>query len=255
MKKRNLTERAEREETKMKLFTMSFDDGTIQDRRFVKLIENYDLKCTFNLNSGLFRTKHDIVHEGILVCHDEIAGTEVQELYRNHEIAVHTVTHPNLLNCTKEQIIAEVKDDYDRLTELSGKEIIGMAYPGGPFYNEFVIQTILENTPIRYARTINSHHGFCFPENYMEWHPTCHQNDEKLMDLTEQFLEADDKEQDLLFYLWGHSFEFDKFGSWERFEDFLREISGHSEVCYVTNGEIYRMRERFRIGTNSSHEK
>ena len=38
----------------MKYFTMSFDDGTIQDRRFVKILNNYGLKCTFNLNSGLF---------------------------------------------------------------------------------------------------------------------------------------------------------------------------------------------------------
>lgn len=220
---------------------MSFDDGTIQDRRFVTLIEKYDLKCTFNLNSGLFGTKHDIVHEGIQVCHDEIEASEVRELYKNHEIAVHTVTHPNLLNCSKEEIIEEVKEDYDRLTELSGKEIIGMAYPGGPFYNEFVIQTILENTPIRYARTINSHHGFQFPENFMEWHPTCHQNDGRLMELAEKFLEADAQE-DRLFYLWGHSFEFDKFKSWERFEEFLKEISGHRDVRYLTNGEVFRMK-------------
>ena len=93
----------------MKYFTMSFDDGTIQDRRFVKILNNYGLKCTFNLNSGLFGKKHDIVHEGIKVCHDEIDPCEVHELYAGHEIAAHTVTHPNLLNCSPEEVIHQVK--------------------------------------------------------------------------------------------------------------------------------------------------
>ena len=34
-------------------FLISFDDGTIYDRRFVTLLNQYHLKGTFNLNSGL----------------------------------------------------------------------------------------------------------------------------------------------------------------------------------------------------------
>lgn len=73
-----------------KMLTLSFDDGTVQDRRFIELIDKYNLRATFNLNSGFFGQKHDIIHEGIKVCHDEVEADEVRQLYRNHEIAVHT---------------------------------------------------------------------------------------------------------------------------------------------------------------------
>lgn len=36
-----------------KWMTFSFDDGTVQDRRLVALLDQYGLKGTFNLNSGL----------------------------------------------------------------------------------------------------------------------------------------------------------------------------------------------------------
>ena len=224
-----------------KMFTMSFDDGTVQDKRFIALIDKYNLRATFNLNSGFFGQKHRIVHQGIDVCHDEVEREEVRQLYRNHEVAVHTLTHPNLKRTADDsEVIRQVKEDYDALTELSGKEIIGMAYPcGGDCYDERVIKLITENTPVRYARTTNSHHTFALPENFMEWHPTCHQNDELLMKLGEDFINAEPTE-DMLFYLWGHSFEFDKYESWERFEAFCELISGRREITYMTNGEVYR---------------
>lgn len=36
-----------------KIFLLSFDDGTIYDKRFVELLNKYNIPCTFNLNSGL----------------------------------------------------------------------------------------------------------------------------------------------------------------------------------------------------------
>lgn len=225
-----------------KYFTMSFDDGTIQDRRFVEIIDRYNLKCTFNLNSGLFGKKHRIMHDGFDVCHDEIEENEVKELYKNHEIAVHTVTHPNLLKCSKERIISEVNDDYEKLTQLSGKEdIIGMAYPGGPYYDENVIATILENTKVRYARTVASTHSFDAPTRFMEWHPTACIKEKEVFSLAEQFIDAQPNGADMLFYVWGHSFELDKHKEdWSEFERFCKLISGKDDINYVTNGEFYR---------------
>ena len=36
---------------KPKAFTMSYDDGVVQDRRFSDVISKYGIKCTFNLNN------------------------------------------------------------------------------------------------------------------------------------------------------------------------------------------------------------
>ncbi len=224
----------------MKYFTMSFDDGTVQDRRFVEILNKYGLKCTFNLNSGLFGNKHDIVHGGIKVNHDEIEVCEVAELYKGHEIAVHTVTHPNLLNCDEAEVIHQVKDDADALEKLCGYKLIGMAYPGGPYFNDETIRIIRENTDIIYARAVGSHFTLEMPKKLMAWYPSCyfHPNEyEQLDQLTEEFLSygGDD---DKLFYLWGHSFEFDKFDNWDKLEEFCGRISGKQDVAYVTNREV-----------------
>ena len=37
-----------------KYFTISFDDGTEQDRRLIELMEKYGIKGTFNISSGIF---------------------------------------------------------------------------------------------------------------------------------------------------------------------------------------------------------
>ena len=37
----------------MKIVSLSFDDGTIYDKRFIDLLNKYGLRATFNLNSGL----------------------------------------------------------------------------------------------------------------------------------------------------------------------------------------------------------
>lgn len=40
-----------------KLFTVSYDDGTEQDCRIIALMEQYGIKGTFNISSGLFGKK------------------------------------------------------------------------------------------------------------------------------------------------------------------------------------------------------
>lgn len=221
-----------------KILTLSFDDGTMQDVRLVGILNRYGLKCTFNLNSGLLGQKHRIIHEGIDCDHTEITGDMVHDLYQGHEIAVHTVHHPKLTDLSKDEIIREVKGDQEALEALWGQPIRGMAYPGGPFFNEFVISTILENTPITYARTTNSHRTFQLPKRFMEWNPTCHQNDSQLFSLAEQFLNGE-PDGIQLFYLWGHSFEFDKFQSWDAFERFCSLMADHREtISFMTNGQV-----------------
>ncbi|MFR6641754.1 MAG: polysaccharide deacetylase family protein [Christensenellales bacterium] len=68
---------------KAKAVTFSYDDGSTNDRRLVKIFNDHGLKATFNLNSGRIRTGDEWS-----VCEDELL-----DLYRGHEIAVHGVEH------------------------------------------------------------------------------------------------------------------------------------------------------------------
>ena len=138
-------------------------------------------------------------------------------------------------------MIHEVADDCRALEELTGQQILGMAYPGaGLYYTQEVADIIRENTQIRYARGCKNHHTFKLPENLMLWEPTCHQNDSQLLELGRAFVQADASEEDLLFYVWGHSFEFEKFKSWDLFERFCEMMAGKPDIEYVTNGEVAR---------------
>ena len=83
---------------KLKAFTLSYDDGVTQDIRLIELLEKYNLKCTFNLNSGLgYRA-------------NRIDNDKIREIYKNHEVAVHTKTHPNLTGLDDNEVINQVEN-------------------------------------------------------------------------------------------------------------------------------------------------
>ena len=43
----------------------------------------------------------------------------------------------------------------------------------------------------------------------------------------------------MVFYLWGHSYEFDGGNNWEIIEEFAKFMGGREDIWYATNGEIY----------------
>lgn len=53
---------------------------------------------------------------------------------------------------------------------------------------------------------------------------------------TDAFLETSDELA--LFYLWGHSYEFDGNHNWDLIEAFARRMAGREEIWYATNGAI-----------------
>lgn len=61
------------------------------------------------------------------------------------------------------------------------------------------------------------------------------------MELAKQFAEKQQKQisENLMFYLWGHSFEFDDQDNWEVMEEFARYIGRRDDIWYATNIEVY----------------
>jgi hypothetical protein len=58
-----------------------------------------------------------------------------------------------------------------------------------------------------------------------------------LMALGEKFISLQaDRPQ--LYYVWGHSYEFDLDDGWNRFEEFCRMIAGKDDIAYLTNREV-----------------
>ena len=42
-----------------------------------------------------------------------------------------------------------------------------------------------------------------------------------------------------MFYLWGHSYEFNDDNNWELIEEFCKRVANRQDVWYATNVEIY----------------
>ena len=220
-------------EFRKKALTLSYDDGVTQDIRLMEILDRYGLKCTFNLNS-CFLQSDDEDYAG----RRHLTRTEALNLYgpSKHEVALHTHTHPFLDILPKGNAAWEITENRQILEKLFGRIITGMAYPMGT-YNDAVLNT-LSDCGVSYARTVESTHSFDLPKEWLRLHPTCHHKDEMLPLLCEEFLSMKVKHMSQMFYLWGHSYEFDDSNNWNIIEDFCEKMSGHNEIWYATNGEI-----------------
>ena len=225
----------------MKAVTFSYDDGTVQDKRLVEIFNTYGLKATFNINSDLLGSKRTINVDHVPVCHDKLDPKDLRYVFDGHEIAGHTLTHPRLTDIPDDnEVIRQVEEDRLRLSELAGYDVVGFAYPcGGVNCDSRVSQLIRENTGIKYCRTIISSHSFDIQTNLYEFNPTVHHHREwdKMYELADKFISSDPQTPQI-FYIWGHSFEFDIRDDWERFREFCRMISGKNDIFYGTNKEI-----------------
>jgi hypothetical protein len=59
------------------------------------------------------------------------------------------------------------------------------------------------------------------------------------MQLVDRFLNETPRHPNpKLFYLWGHTYEFETNNNWEVIEEFASYIGGRENIFYATNGEI-----------------
>ena len=223
-----------------KAITFSFDDGVTQDIRLIELLNKYNLKCTFNVNSELLSKKGIIVCNDKKISHYKVHCDDLKYIYEGHEIAVHTLTHPNLTQCDDLEVIRQVETDRINLSQLIGYEVVGMAYPcGGVNNDERVAKIIKENTGVKYCRTIAANNCFDLQENIYRFNPTVHcVNFEDMLKLGQEFIELEPVTPKL-FYVWGHSYEMDfKSDYWVKLEEFFKLISNKKDIFYGTNKEV-----------------
>ena len=222
-----------------KAFTLSYDDGVIQDRRLVKLFEEYGAKGTFNLNYGVLGYKNSNGPFDI----SKIEKEEVKDLYRNQEVGGHGLYHSDLSNLGEPYSMYEIIDDKAGLEKLVERPLKMFAYPFG-FYNDKVVEQ-LRIAGYKGARTVKSTYAFDLPEKPLILDPTCHHKDERLMELARDFCEKPSLKPQL-FYVWGHAYEFDGDNNWNVIEELLKYMSGFKDrIWFATNGEILSYLEAY----------
>lgn len=208
-----------------KALTMSYDDGCAADKRLAQIFNKYNIKGTFHLNSKRLNSAGSLSED------------DIKTFFQNHEISAHTWSHPFPNYVPKESLIFEIYRDRQILEEVAGYPVRGMSYPYGN-YNQEVISEF-RALGMEYSRTTKSTNSYDIPADFMEWHPTCHHKGDILNKL-EYFKNPPRRIPNLmLFYVWGHAFEFDNDKNWELIEEFCEKASKLENVWFATNIEIY----------------
>ena len=228
---------------KPKAFTLSYDDGVEQDAKFIEICDKYGLKATFNLNSALYTPEGTVFPKGRI--HRRLTKAAASELYgkNGHEVATHAATHPWLEKLSVPNATYEIITDREALEEQFGGIVRGHAYPYGT-YSDTVVEC-LRNCGIVYARTTKATHSFEIPTDWLRLHPTCHHDDAKAIELTNNFV-ALKNEAPKLFYMWGHTYEFEDKNNWKHFEEIAELISGKDDIWYANNIDVYNYVEAYR---------
>lgn len=234
-------------EGRAKCLTLSYDDGVAQDLRLCALMKQYGIAGTFNISSGLYAP------EGTVFDDERPRGRmtleKCREVYLSSplfEVATHGLHHTHCATLPTSEAVYEILTDRRNLEAQFGILCRGHAYPYGSRSPELA-QT-LACCGIAYARIIRPTYQFTTPmeQGFWEFHPTCHHKDPRLPELTEKFLTEEVRNGPYLFYVWGHSYEFDRDNNWNVIAEFFEKVSGKPDVWYATNIQIYDYVQSYR---------
>lgn len=233
-----------------KAVTFSYDDGVVFDEKLIDIFNKYGIKATFNLTAV---NKNEEIptwttERGLPIRGYNFLNEKNVRIYDGHEIAGHTRHHYWLNKIDDKTLEEEILGNRDDLERVFGRKINGIAYPFNTYDDRAV--NILRENGFMYAREGRETHSFDLQEDLLRFRPTCHHNDPMLFELAEEFINAE--YDDLkIFYIWGHSYEFEDDNNWDRIEKLCRLISGKDDILYGTNSEVFLLQkewEKFNYG-------
>jgi rhamnosyl/mannosyltransferase len=229
------------------IVTTSWDDGHKLDIRLAALLKKYNVPGTFYVSPR----DHEIKKS------DRLTDAQIKEIDADgFEIGAHTMTHPRLTAVTDTQARREMQQSKNYLEKLLGKPVLSFCYPGGNYLKHHV--TMAAEVGFAYARTVKrfsfglrgplqeSHTSVNTYNHYQDlwkifkfagYNPLKVPYYFHWENLAKAMFDKVQKEGGI-FHLWGHSWEVDGHGDWEKLEDVLKHISGKQNVRYLTNGEL-----------------
>ncbi|MBQ3235440.1 MAG: polysaccharide deacetylase family protein [Clostridia bacterium] len=209
---------------KTKAVTFSYDDGSKNDLRLVDTFDKYGVKATFNLVSAWIDASDNFLNKA-----------DVLEISKTHEIANHTKHHLWNERIPIDQMVSEVVECKNDLEDIIGKSVRGYAYPNGKYNDELL--ALLKGLGVSYARTAAQLRTFAHPENFLLWSGTCH-HDNAVGD-AKNFIKLTSYGKLPVFYVWGHSHDFERKGNWNALTETLEILKEDNTIWYATNIELY----------------
>ena len=213
----------------MKYLVFSIDDGTVFDKKSIEIFDKYGVHATFNLNSGLDDFVwyfNDEIPIRRLVLKDHV------DLYKNHEIASHSLTHPYLDSCSEEEIIRQVNEDIQNLENIFQRKITSFATPFRTSGNRET-DIIKNNCPVNNIRISCIDESMDIPSDVFNIKITA-LDINRAFELLPEFI---NRKEGVFIYA-GHSYDFAVKTSFEKLEEFIVEILKHDDIKIVTMSEL-----------------
>lgn len=226
---------------KAKAFNVTYDDGVVQDARFVELLNRYGLKGTFNLNAALMEQGFEWVHENGMVV-KRLTPMDAVGLYDVHEIASHTMTHPYLHDKAESEILWELSEDKRRLEAYFGREVAGFAVPFD-YYDDRIARCV-QACGFEYGRMSEESRGYSPWEKRYFWRAGIFHLSPELESYVDGFLNTD--EELALCQIVGHSYDLDAEDMWDTVESIFRRISTADDILPMTHIELVRYLEAMK---------
>jgi peptidoglycan/xylan/chitin deacetylase (PgdA/CDA1 family) len=234
--------------------TTSWDDGHPLDLRIAELLNKYGLTGTFYVP---FEAPRPVMDAG-----------EIRQLSTTFEIGAHTVHHTPLTEISAGLARREIETSKGRIEDLTGVECTSFCFPKGKFTR--VHLPMLREAGFVLGRTVEilslsppvsrcgvmvmatsvqafSHSPSGLLRNAGKrmaiaglygWIRHCRKLD--WVDMLECLLPHAVR-QGGVFHLWGHSWEIEENGEWEKLEHAFQLLAQYRrEVDYLTNSQVVR---------------
>jgi len=234
---------------KSTIVTTSWDDGHPLDLRLAGMLSRYGVKGTFYVAT---ENRQKPV----------MRASELREISRSFEIGAHSLSHRKLRGLSRKTLQQEIRGGKAALEEILGRPVRMFCYPWGRHSRQVRFEVgragfvgarttrqfclRCKNDPLQMPTTMQAfpHPAWRYVRHCSRtanWHgmvnfwragPTASMA-HRACDL---FHRA--RQEGGVWHLWGHSWELDAFNLWADVEAILRVVGGHSDVRYLTNGEV-----------------
>lgn len=226
---------------KLCIATTSWDDGHQMDKKLSSLLLDYGMKGTFYVAKNRMSSNGN--------------NDLIRELDEGFEIGAHTLSHCSLTDVYPENVAKEVKGSKEWLEEILEHSIEMFSYPNGK-YNGKVVE-LVKQAGFLGARTLNLE--TTFPKDPFMLGIGCQASNGSPLLRLKSSLKSNFSFRSLVdwrtcakslfdhvsenggvWHLWGHSWEVEKNGDWEKLQDILAYVSHRKDVAYLTNGQIIK---------------
>lgn len=235
------------------IITTSWDDGNPLDLKLAELLKKYDVPATFYI---------PVVYEKRGCMNPQ----QVREISRSFDVGGHSYHHIRLNKIPFSEAEKEVVEGKKRLEEIVGREVSSFAYPYGNFNNDLIgiikrADFIGARTIMLLSRRISKPFEMATMVNARNWwfthyiyHSLAARDPNLFLFVLKNNLPFQSWDRIALstldfvvnnggvWHLWGHSWEIEENGDWDRLEAVLNAISRvPKQVARMDNTQMLRM--------------